>query len=197
MDLPDASADRARQARIVSDLWHGARAANGGCCRRSRSGTRGHGTSVLDRVGADTAAAGLRHGCYAARPAASTSDRRPSVGMAPVRPRHAGGPLGRLAVLRARMGIDRKSQPQHVHADRARHRDGVRLQRRWYTRAPAVPGLVPDPRKRGRALLRGGGCNHSSRTARAGPRATCTQPNEQCDQGAAPPGAADCTPAPA
>ena len=44
--------------------------------------------------------------------------------------RHAGGAVGRLAVLRARRAVDRDPQPQHVHADRARHRRGLGLQRR-------------------------------------------------------------------
>ena len=35
---------------------------------------------------------------------------------------HAGGVLGRLAVLRARVGLARQSQPEHVHADRAGRR---------------------------------------------------------------------------
>ena len=46
-----------------------------------------------------------------------------------VRARDAGRALGRLAVLRARLGVDRQPAPQHVHADRARRRRGVRLQR--------------------------------------------------------------------
>ena len=36
--------------------------------------------------------------------------------------RDAGRVLVRLAVLRARVGLDRQSQPEHVHADRARRR---------------------------------------------------------------------------
>ena len=42
---------------------------------------------------------------------------------------HAGGAVGRLAVLRARLAIDRQPFAQHVHADRARRRRGVSLQR--------------------------------------------------------------------
>ena len=34
--------------------------------------------------------------------------------------------LVRLAALRARLGVGRESPPEHVHADRARHRHGVR-----------------------------------------------------------------------
>ncbi len=36
-----------------------------------------------------------------------------------------GRAVGRLAVLRARLGVGRQPPPQHVHADRARRRRGV------------------------------------------------------------------------
>ena len=48
----------------------------------------------------------------------------------PARARDAGGAVGRLAVLRARLAVARDPQPQHVHADRARHRRRLALQRR-------------------------------------------------------------------
>ena len=54
------------------------------------------------------------------------------------RARDAGRALGRLAVLRARLGVGRQPPPEHVHADRARRRRGVRLQRRRDARARAV-----------------------------------------------------------
>ena len=44
------------------------------------------------------------------------------------------GALGRLAVLPARLGVVRQPQPQHVHADRARHRRrlcSTAWSRRW------------------------------------------------------------------
>ena len=43
---------------------------------------------------------------------------------------HAGRAVGRMAVLRARVGVDRQPPSQHVHADRARRWRGLRLQRR-------------------------------------------------------------------
>ena len=43
--------------------------------------------------------------------------------------RHACSALVRLAVLSARLGLDRQSQHQYVHADRHGHRRGVCLQR--------------------------------------------------------------------
>ena len=44
-------------------------------------------------------------------------------------PGNARGPVGRLAVLPTRLGFHREPQSQHVHADRARYRHRVRLQR--------------------------------------------------------------------
>ena len=58
--------------------------------------------------------------------------------------------VGGLAVLRARLGVARDAQPQHVHADRAGHRRGVRLQRRRDVAPRHLPGGVPRPRRRGR-----------------------------------------------
>ena len=49
--------------------------------------------------------------------AARCSPRR--LDLAPARAGDAGGALGRLAVLRARLGVRREPQPEHVHADRA------------------------------------------------------------------------------
>ena len=45
-----------------------------------------------------------------------------AVAWAAARARDARRALGRLAVLRARLAVGREPQPQHVHADRARHR---------------------------------------------------------------------------
>ena len=90
---------------------------------------------------AHAAAARLRHGRHAARPAARVICIPGRVlGMAPARAGDAGRPVGGLAVLRARLGVGRQPQPQHVHADRARHR-------RWRTStassATLAPGLFP------------------------------------------------------
>ena len=56
--------------------------------------------------------------------------RPPDVELDPARPRDAGRAVGRLAVLRARLGLAQDPQPQHVHADRHRHRRRVDLQHR-------------------------------------------------------------------
>ena len=179
----------------MPEVRHGARAADGGRRRRARSRACGHDASVLDRTRADTAAAGPRHGRHAAWPAAPSIDPGPALRGAPTRARDTGGPMGRLAILRAGLGVDRQSQPQHVHAHRAWHRDGVHLQRRRHTRARAVPAVVPDARERGRALLRGRSRDHGPRAAGPGARVARAQPDEQRDPGAAPPRAADGAPA--
>ena len=49
----------------------------------------------------------------------------------------AGRALGRLAVLRARLGLGREPQPEHVQPDRARHRRGLSLQPGRDLRCPA------------------------------------------------------------
>ena len=51
----------------------------------------------------------------------------------------AGGAVGWLAVLRARLGLARHPQPQHVHADRDGHGRGVALQ----LVGTLFPGLFP------------------------------------------------------
>ena len=67
----------------------------------------------------------------------------------PARLRDACRALGWLAVLRARLGIDRHPQPQHVHADRDRDRRGyLHLLRTttycWFSPKKATHGLVRD-----------------------------------------------------
>ncbi len=56
--------------------------------------------------------------------------------LARARPGHAGGALGRLAVLRARLGVARQPQPQHVHP----HRPGRRA---WPGSTASSPLWLP------------------------------------------------------
>ena len=91
-----------------------------------------------------------------------------AVELGAARVRDAGGAVGGLAVLRARRAIARHPQPQHVHADRARHRRGVDLQRRRDACARPVSAGVSRPRRRGRGLFRGGGRHHRAGAARPG-----------------------------
>ena len=59
---------------------------------------------------------------HAARRAAAASRPRHGCNWMQLVAGDAGRALGRLAVLRARLGLDREPQPEHVHADRARRR---------------------------------------------------------------------------
>ena len=61
----------------------------------------------------------------------------------------------------------RHAQPQHVHADRARHRRRLGLQRRRDALPRHIPGRLPRPSRRGRGLFRGRRGHHRAGAARA------------------------------
>ena len=100
----------------------------------------------------------------------------------------AGGAVGRLAVLRARLAVAHDAQPQHVHPDRARHRHGMGLQRRSHRGTRPVPRLVPagwrDP-----GLFRAGRRHHLPGAGRPGARTARPRFDQRRHQGAARPGA--------
>src|SRR5437899_7678664 len=76
----------------------------------------------------DVAAARARHGGDVRAGFGSVAPHAfAAMGSAPAR--DAGRAVGRLAILRARLAVHRQPQPEHVHADRAGHSGGVRLQR--------------------------------------------------------------------
>ena len=102
----------------------------------------------------------------------------------------AGRALGRLAVLRARVGVHQDAPAQHVHAHRARHRRGLALQRRRDAGAAGLPGRLPRAR-RGRDLLRYRGRDHGPRAPRPDPRAAGARPHGRRDPAAARPRAAN------
>ena len=130
--LPDAPGGARDRAGHVPDLRHGARAARRRA-RRSEANPelRRHDAALLGRGRAHRA--GVR--CWrwptmlpGSRCSALVPGARAWLQLAP---RHAGRAVGRLAVLRARRGARSVTPPpQHVHADRPRHRRRVRLQRR-------------------------------------------------------------------
>ena len=91
---------------------------------------------------------------------------------------------GRVAVLRARLGLDSHRQSEHVHADRARRRGRLPLQpgghaaaRRLSRFASAMHGVV-------RRLLRDGRGDHHPGPARPGAGAARAQPDRQRHPGA-------------
>ena len=101
------------------------------------------------------------------------------------RPGHAGRALGRLAVLRAGLGLRGQPQPEHVHADRPGHRGGVSLQRGRHARPRHLPRLVAGPPRRGRRLLRGGRRHHHAGAPGPGAGAPRPRPDQRRHQGAA------------
>ncbi len=122
LDVPDASRDPPRRAGRVPDLRHGARAARADGGGGRERGARRHDAPLLDRRRAHGAAALV----------AMLAEFVPALD--PMRLfGHTTVAWAQLAlatpvviwcgcaVLRARLAVDRQSQPEHVHADRARH----------------------------------------------------------------------------
>ena len=85
-------------------------------------------------------------------------------------PGDACGPLGGLAVLRARRAVDRLAQSQHVHPDRAGDGRRLDLQRRRHCRPRAFSRRLSRHGRRRRDLFRSGGGHHRARAARTGAR---------------------------
>ena len=105
----------------------------------------------------------------------------------------AGGacrPLGRTAVLRARLEIDRQPKLEYVHSDRDGNRDGVRLQRGGRDCAGDFPRFVP-PSRRSRGLFRAGCGDRDARVAGPGARAASAAPDRERDSRVARAGSQD------
>src|SRR6266542_1630800 len=167
--------------QIVPDLRNGARAARGHAGGRREPRTERHEAPVLGERGVD--AAGLVPGdvgddSRAADPACSLAA---IAHVHSIRAGHAGRVVGRMAVLRARMGFDRQSQPEYVHADRNRHGRGVALQRHCDIPSGHLPRVVSRPWRRSGGLFRGRGGDHDSGSARTGVGVARAQPDEQRD----------------
>ena len=100
--------------------------------------------------------------------------RADAVELDPVCLRDAGGDLGRLAVLRARLAVADHAQSQHVHADRDGHRRCLYLQRcrhrraRRFSRRPfagmtARSPSISRPRRSSRSSCCSGRCWNCAR----------------------------------
>ena len=76
------------------------------------------------------------------------------------------GSVGRLAVFRADVAIDRQSISEHVHADRNRHRNGLSVQRRRDVLSRAVSRIVPNHARRRGSVFRIGGGDRNARASR-------------------------------
>ena len=190
--LPDAPRGRARRARHLPDLRHGARAA-----RASRS-TESEPNPELDDmtrrfwVGAVftvplflLAMADLIPG-----PARAARPRAPHARLDPARARDAGRPLGRLAVLRSAAGRRCGTGSLNMFTLIAL---GTGVAYGYSVVATLAPRLFPVVAGAHgvAALLRGRGGHHHARAARPGARAARAQPHRQRDPRAARPGAED------
>ena len=184
--LSDAPRGRAGRAGLVPDLRNGARAADGDARGRAQPRARRHGPSFPP--GGGDRRAGLR-----AHDARHGSGRRDGAGCARQLGRtgvvDAGGVLGRMAVFRARVALDRQPQSQHVHPDRARRRRRVFVQRHRHDRTRTLPANRSDA-WRGGHLLRHRRRDHGAGAARAGARAAGARTHQQGHSTAARPGAA-------
>ena len=141
LHLPDASGGPAGRPGLLPDLRHGAGTGDADAPTPAQSRTDRHDAAVLDRACADRA--GRRAGDGRAPVRLASADRRrcrtgcSSLLATPV-VLWAGWPF----FVRGGQSLV-TPQPQHVHADRARHRRGVDLQRRRDARARPVPAGVP------------------------------------------------------
>ena len=194
LHLPDASPDRAAGAGHLPDLRHGARAqGRAGGRRRAQPRARRFHAASEDRGGAVDPAADRRHGA-GPRAARAPLDIAASGRLDRAGARHAGGRLVRPAVLRARLGLDRQPQPQHVDADLDRRAGGLRLQPRRRAGPWPLPARLQDARRHGRALLRGRRGHRRAGAGGAGAGAEGARAHRQCHPRAAQSGAEDRAP---
>ena len=149
--LPDASGGRPLRARVLPHLRDGPRASHGDGRRARQPRAARHDPSSLGQRDPHHAALPSHDGHHAGRPRGHGLDPARVARLDRAGAGDARGPVGRLALLRAHVGVVRQPKPEHVHADRHRHRHRLRLQRRGDALSGPLPGLAPRPRRRGRA----------------------------------------------
>ena len=138
-----------------------------------------HDPAAVGQRRADGAAGAAGHVGDAAGPARARRPGAAGDGLAAAGAGHAGGAVGRLAVLRARLGVAGAAPAEHVHADRARHRGGLPVQRGRHA------GAGPAARRRPRPRRRGARC--TSRRRRSSSRWCCWGRCWSCGPGRPPP----------
>ena len=114
------------------------------------------------------------------RAAVRGGDGRPRAGpsyagLGAVCARHAGGALGRLAVLPARLGFGADRSPQHVHPGCARHWHLLAVQR------GDIDCAGCDSSEHARNGLRGVGGDRDTRAGRSGARTAGARADLGCD----------------
>ena len=136
LDLSDAPGDRAERARHLPHLRDGAGAARPDLGRGREPRAPGHDAAVLDRPRPDRPHPGAHGGRDP--PGTAAPSRAPGLArhLGPARARDPGRLVGRLAVLRAGLGVGGLPEPQHVHPDRPRDRA-------WRTATASSPLLAP------------------------------------------------------
>src|SRR5439155_19621603 len=112
--LPDASADQASRPRFLPYLWHGARARSGFRRSGAEPRARRYDSAVLGRALGHASVPHARNGRPPHEPPHAA--RPDVVELAAIPIRHAGGAVGGLAVLHARLAIARHLQSEHVYA---------------------------------------------------------------------------------
>ena len=165
--LPDASGDRAGRTRRLSDLRHGTRGPHtrGGGASEPRA--RGHDAAILDRCRAGLARVRTGYDGNGPRRKSGRSDWTGKSELDPIAFCHAGGALGRVALLPASLGVGQERQSEYVHPDRSWRRVGVSLQSGRDGRAQHLSRRVPRRWWR-RALLRHGRGDHRAGSSWSG-----------------------------
>ena len=149
-------------------------------CRTDR-----HDAPLLDRRGTGGTARRPGDGRAFSRPQPSSLHFAANIGLGSICARNAGGAVGRMAVLRARLGVGPQSLAQHVQPDRARHRGRLRLQPCRHVRAGALSGELARPTVSSRSISKrqrssrcsscSGKCSNCARASRpAAPFARCS-----------------------
>ena len=175
--LPDASGNRSRRsrARARSAAWRSSRAQRRRGRRKSR--TRFDDAAILDQRRADDSGVHARNVRHDSRPARAAISSMRAIGWIELMLATPVVVWGGWPFFRARLGVARESQPEHVHADRARHRHGLHLQRDRSSLPADFPAIVSRDAWRSPGLFRGCRGDHGAGAARPGARTARAQPN--------------------
>ena len=142
MGLPHAPGNRPGCAGRLPEVRDGAGAPDGAADER-RIRTRRHEPTFLGQRRAHDSPCGGCHGGASAGASACADRHHVDAGLAATGPCHARRPVGRLALLRARLAVGGQPQPEHVHPDRARRRRRVSVQPGRKAVSRVLPGFLP------------------------------------------------------